>query len=67
MNLLTKKELYDNCDDDTILKDFFEEFSYLEELGEKNYKELNDYSIISGISIDKKDDEYEVSILISKI
>lgn len=42
MNLLTKKELYDNCDDDTILKDFFEEFSYLEELGEKNYKELND-------------------------
>lgn len=30
-----------------------------------NYRELNDYSIISGISIDKEDDEYEVSILIS--
>ena len=30
-----------------------------------NYKELNDYSIISGIAIDKSDDEYEVSILIS--
>lgn len=30
-----------------------------------NYKELNDYSIISGIAIDKYDDEYEVSILIS--
>lgn len=30
-----------------------------------NYKELNEYAIISGIAIDKKDDLYEVSILIS--
>ena len=30
-----------------------------------NYKELDDYSIITGIAIDKKDDDYEVSILIS--
>lgn len=30
-----------------------------------NYKELNDYSIVTGIAIDKKDDEYEVSVLIS--
>ena len=30
-----------------------------------NYKELDDYSIINGIAIDKKDDKYEVSVLIS--
>ena len=30
-----------------------------------NYKELDDYSIITGISIDKSDDTYEVSVLIS--
>lgn len=30
-----------------------------------NYKELNEYSIVSGVSIDKKGDEYEASILIS--
>lgn len=30
-----------------------------------NYKELDDYSIITGISIDKSDDKYEVSVLIS--
>ena len=30
-----------------------------------NYKELDDYSIITGIAIDKKDDDYEVSVLIS--
>lgn len=30
-----------------------------------NYKELNDYSIVTGIAIDKTDDEYEVSVLIS--
>lgn len=30
-----------------------------------NYKELDDYSIITGIAIDKKDDKYEASILIS--
>ena len=30
-----------------------------------NYKELNDYSIVTGIAVDKKDDEYEVSALIS--
>lgn len=30
-----------------------------------NYKELNDYSIVSGVSIDKKDDKYEVSVLIA--
>ena len=30
-----------------------------------NYKELDDYSIINGVSIDKKDDKYEVSVLIS--
>lgn len=30
-----------------------------------NYKELNEYSIVSGVAIDKKGDEYETSILIS--
>lgn len=30
-----------------------------------NYKELNDYAIVTGVAIDKKDDEYEVSVLIS--
>lgn len=30
-----------------------------------NYKELDDYSIITGIAIDKKDEKYEVSVLIS--
>jgi len=30
-----------------------------------NYKELDDYSIITGVAIDKKDDKYEVSVLIS--
>lgn len=30
-----------------------------------NYKELNDYSIVTGVAIDKKNDEYEVSVLIS--
>lgn len=30
-----------------------------------NYKELNEYSIVTGIAIDKKDDKYEVSVLIS--
>ncbi len=30
-----------------------------------NYKELNDYSIVTGIAIDKKDDKYEVGVLIS--
>lgn len=30
-----------------------------------NYKELNDYSIVSGVAIDKKGDEYEASVLIS--
>ena len=30
-----------------------------------NYKELDDYSIINGIAIDKKDDKYEVTVLIS--
>lgn len=30
-----------------------------------NYKELNEYSIVTGIAVDKKDDEYEVSVLIS--
>ena len=30
-----------------------------------NYKELNEYSIVTGIAIDKSDDKYEVSILIS--
>lgn len=30
-----------------------------------NYKELNEYSIVTGIAIDKKDNEYEVSVLIS--
>lgn len=30
-----------------------------------NYKELNDYSIVTGVAIDKKGDEYETSILIS--
>ena len=30
-----------------------------------NYNELNDYSIISGVAIDKSGDEYEMSVLIS--
>ena len=30
-----------------------------------NYKELNDYSIVSGVAIDKNEDEYEMSVLIS--
>lgn len=30
-----------------------------------NYKELNEYSIVTGIAIDKSDNEYEVSVLIS--
>lgn len=30
-----------------------------------NYNELNDYSIVSGVAIDKSDDEYEMSVLIS--
>ena len=30
-----------------------------------NYNELNDYSIVSGVAIDKKDDKYEASVLIS--
>jgi len=30
-----------------------------------NYKELDDYSIITGIAIDKVEEEYEVSVLIS--
>ena len=30
-----------------------------------NYKELNDYSIVSGVAIDKNDDEYQLSVLIS--
>lgn len=30
-----------------------------------NYSELNDYAIITGMSIDKSDNEYEVSMLIS--
>jgi len=30
-----------------------------------NYKELDDYSIVTGMSIDKSGDEYEVSVLIS--
>ena len=30
-----------------------------------NYKELDDYSIITGIAIDKDEDNYEVSVLIS--
>jgi len=30
-----------------------------------NYKELDDYSIITGIAIDKKEDEYEATVLIS--
>lgn len=30
-----------------------------------NYKELNDYSIVSGVAIDKVGDEYETSVLIS--
>lgn len=30
-----------------------------------NYKELNEYSIVTGIAIDKKDNKYEVSTLIS--
>ncbi len=30
-----------------------------------NYRELNEYSIVTGIAVDKKDNEYEVSVLIS--
>ena len=30
-----------------------------------NYKELNNYSIVTGVAIDKSDDKYEVSVLIS--
>lgn len=30
-----------------------------------NYKELNDYAIVTGVAIDKKDGKYEVSTLIS--
>ena len=30
-----------------------------------NYNELNDYSIVSGVAIDKSEDEYEMSVLIS--
>lgn len=30
-----------------------------------NYNELNDYSIVSGVAIDKSDDQYEMSVLIS--
>ena len=30
-----------------------------------NYNELNDYSIVSGVAIDKSKDEYEMSVLIS--
>ena len=30
-----------------------------------NYNELNDYSIVSGVAIDKDGDEYETSVLIS--
>ena len=30
-----------------------------------NYKELNEYSIVTGIAIDKKDNKYELSLLIS--
>ena len=30
-----------------------------------DYKELNEYSIVTGIAIDKTDDKYEVSVLIS--
>ena len=32
-----------------------------------NYKELNDYSIVSGVAIDKVGDEYETSVLISNL
>ena len=30
-----------------------------------DYKELNNYSIVTGVAIDKSDDKYEVSVLIS--
>jgi len=30
-----------------------------------NYKELNEYSIVTGVAIDKKDGQYEISTLIS--
>lgn len=30
-----------------------------------NYNELNDFSIVSGVAIDKSDDQYEMSVLIS--
>lgn len=32
-----------------------------------NYKELNDYSIVSGVAIDKVGNEYETSVLISNL
>ena len=32
-----------------------------------NYKELNEYSIVTGISIDKIDSGYKVSVLISNV
>ena len=32
-----------------------------------NYKELNEYSIVTGIAIDKNNDEYKVSTLISNV
>ena len=32
-----------------------------------NYKELNEYSIVTGISIDKIEDQYKVSVLISNV
>lgn len=32
-----------------------------------NYKELNEYSIVTGIAIDKIDNEYNVSVLISNV
>lgn len=40
MNLLTKKELYSNCNDTTILEEFFKGVSYLETLSKKSYEEL---------------------------
>lgn len=32
-----------------------------------NYKELNEYSIVTGIAVDKSDNEYKVSVLISNV
>ena len=32
-----------------------------------NYKELNEYSIVTGIAIDKSDNGYKVSVLISNV